>query len=133
MRGRTTSIGILLLALAGCSTEDPGPQAGDCFVDPPRQVDSTPTVDCAEAVYELVAVSDLADEGAFPGREALSSLAFDRCSMAVEEYTGVELVTSDYDLWFHHPDEASWSSGNRQFVCAVTRVDGQPLGGSVAG
>lgn len=124
--------GVLVLLLVGCDREAPGPQAGDCFVDPPRQLDTTPTVDCADGVYELVAVSDLDDEGTYPGLESLSSLAFDRCSLAVEEYTGVELVASDHDLWFHHPTEQGWADGDRKFVCAVTRLDGEPLGGSVA-
>ena len=89
MRGRMTLFGVLLVLLGACTGEDPGPQAGDCFADPPRQVETTPTVDCAEAMYELVAVSDLDDEGTYPGLESLSTLAFDRCSAAVEEYIGV--------------------------------------------
>lgn len=133
MRGGVVAVGVLLGVLVGCSSEEPGPQTGDCFVDPPRQVETTPTVGCAEAEYELVAVAALDDEGTYPGLEALSSLAFDRCALAVEEYTGVELAASDYDIWFHHPDETAWGNGDRQFTCAVTRVDGQPLGGSTAG
>lgn len=121
------------LVILGCGRDTPGPQAGDCFVDPPRQVETTPTVDCAEGVYELVAVAELDDDGTYPGRDALSSLAFDRCVAAVEEYTGRDLAASDHDIWFHHPDEASWGAGDRQFVCAATRVDGRPLGGSVGG
>lgn len=130
---RAAILGLCVLVAAGCTDEESAPVAGDCFVDPPRQIETTPVVDCAEGTFELVAVADLDEEGTYPGLETLSALAFDRCSAAVEEYTGQELLASDYDIWFHHPDETAWSSGDRRFVCAVTRVDGQPLGGSTAG
>ncbi|MFA9431671.1 septum formation family protein [Egicoccus sp. AB-alg2] len=130
---RLALVTCLGLGLFGCTGGQTGPQAGDCFADPPRQLATSPTVGCDEGVYELVAVAALDEQGAYPGLQALSSLAFDRCAAAADEYTGRDVVASDLDIWFHHPSEQSWADGDRQFVCAVTRVDGRPLGGSVAG
>ena len=126
-------VACLGLALVACSDEDTGPQAGDCFGDPPRQVASATAVDCEEATFELVAVAALDEAGTYPGLAELSALAFDRCSLAADDYTGRDVAASDLDIWFHHPNEQGWADGDRQFVCAVTRVDGRPLGGSTAG
>jgi hypothetical protein len=138
MRGFARAVGlaaVIGVLAVGCDRDPGQPEAGDCYEEPPRDLEAVTPVACEEGHYELVAVAALDDEGttAYPGVASLSSIAFDRCFEAAEEHTGGDLVGAGLDVWFHHPSEATWSAGDRRFVCAVTRLDGGPLGAPVGG
>jgi hypothetical protein len=137
MRGSARSVAlaaVVAVLAVGCDRGPSQPEAGDCYEGPPRDLDAVTPVACEEGYYELVAVAALDDEGttSYPGVASLSSIAFDRCLEAAEEHIGGDLLGAGLDVWFHHPSEVTWVAGDRRFICAVTRLDGAPLGATEA-
>jgi hypothetical protein len=133
---RAATLIAAVLVTAACTADTGGRLAGTCYDEPPRVPADVPAVPCEEARFEIVSVDTLdggQDTLPWPGALELSRLTFDRCLEAAETYAGTALPDRVLDLWFHHPTERGWGEGDRDFVCAVQHVDGEPLGGSVKG
>jgi hypothetical protein len=136
------ALAVLWLALAGCTAAAPVPSAlptanasanaqqikvGDCVNDglAAGTISTVPTVPCAQPhdgeVYGAFRVKD----GAFPGDEAIKSLAILRCQKAFGQFTGVAYdSTTTLTFSWYHPTEASWEKdGDRVIQCLVSRLD----------
>jgi hypothetical protein len=91
-------------------------------------------VACTEAhQHEVYAVEhDPASPGApFPGDEAVSAFADDRCLAAFEPAVGIGYRQSSLDFAVITPDAGAWKRGERVIVCAVHDTNFAELSGSV--
>lgn len=70
---------------------------------------------------------------AFPGLGALRTRAQTLCRDRFEAFVGVRWTRSRLQIAALWPSPTSWSSGDRLVVCAVFRLDDQPLTGSARG
>ena len=115
-------------------------QVGDCFDDTSSvaatgagEVASLPGVPCAEPHdNEVYAVIDLGITS-YSGDEAVAELAFDKCLAKFETWVGRDYESSDLDILTLTPTSESFSSSNRDVVCAVFNVDFSKLTGSARG
>ncbi len=72
--------------------------------------------------------------GPFPGNQEAISEVQDRCLNAFNAYVGISYDESAYDMWSVSPQKSNWARGERDYLCAVTTVDGSDLPpGSVRG
>ncbi len=115
-------------------------QVGDCFDDPEDLEDvvyAVAAVPCSEAhENEVFAVASLADAfpRAFPGQDALSEYSYDVCSGSLfDSYVATPYAESSLEVFSFTPTQESWDEGDREFVCAVFRLDGEKLSGTVRG
>jgi hypothetical protein len=124
-----------LLTATACSSSDEQRLTGSCFEHEPRAPAANGTVGCDTGRFEVVSFDTLdgSDEAAWPGTFELSRATFDRCLDAAETYAGRPLPEAGLDIWIHYPSEDAWRAGDRDFVCAIQRLDGSPLGGSTEG
>lgn len=112
-------------------------QVGDCFDDPEDLEDvvyDVAAVPCAEAHdNEVFAVQSLADAfpRSFPGEDVLWDYSYEVCSGSLfDSYVGTPYLDSSLDVFTLTPTEESWEEGDREFVCAVFRLDGRKLTGT---
>jgi hypothetical protein len=56
---------------------------------------------------------------AFPGAEALSAQAYERCGAELETYVGAPEIRTPFDVSVLTPTEASWADGDRAITCIV--------------
>jgi Septum formation len=115
-------------------------EPGDC-VTPSADQDAlreVPVADCAEAHgVETFAVLDIDEAsfpdvpgGAYPGGAELRAFAYDACQAPFEAYVGVPFWDSVYDITTITPSPSSWATGDREIVCLIVDLDGNPLTGS---
>jgi hypothetical protein len=111
---------------------------GDCFnstsslaTDESGEVSSLPGVPCsAPHDYEVYAVFDVNDPS-FPGDEAMSEIAFERCLAQFEGFVGRDYETSSLDITSLYPTKESWDiHDDREVICALTDVEANKLTGS---
>jgi len=109
---------------------------GDCFDDPEeeQQVAAVDLVPCdVPHDSEAYALFDLTGD-AYPGEEAVRSLAQAGCIERFAAYVGAPYETSALDVAFLYPLEREWRDlTDRGVTCFAFRVDGEPLVASVAG
>lgn len=112
--------------------------AGDCFDDPEglEEISTVTTVPCDEAhdneVY-LVARYEDGRDALFPSDVEREDTIEEECFGAFEEFAGVSYELSALDIFTLEPSPESWEEGDRELLCAVYRVDGQPMVGSQRG
>jgi Septum formation len=84
---------------------------------------------------EVYARHDLAGgTGAeFPGVGALRRQAQADCRSRFESFVGNRWTHSELEIAALWPSPESWAVGDRSIVCAVFRLDGQPLTGTARG
>lgn len=70
---------------------------------------------------------------AFPGVGTLRQQAQADCRSQFEDFVGIRWTRSDLEIAALWPSPDSWAFGDRSIVCAVFRLDGQPLTGSARG
>lgn len=118
-------VGVLCAALLSACSGGAGLGSGPCFDVPPHDPGATERADCDDARYELVSEETLEGSGlaGWPGRLELATEVHDRCLEVAEAYVGQPLPEVGYDVWFHHPDEAAWTDGDRDIVCAVEDIE----------
>jgi hypothetical protein len=109
-------------------------EVGDCIVetDWDSQLDGggVEVVDCdTEHTDELFSVV-VHEDAAFPGEDELLSLADEVCEEAFEGYVGASYEESDYDISYTAPSEQTWSVGDRESLCFLFDLEGEPLTGS---
>jgi len=115
-------------------------EPGDC-VTPSAEQDAlreVPVADCDDAHgVETFAVLDI-DEAdfpdlpgsAYPGGADLRAFAYDACQAPFEAYVGVPFWDSMLDITTITPSPSTWATGDREIVCLITDIDGNPLTGS---
>ena len=84
---------------------------------------------------EVYLRQNLADgpDAAFPGVGELRHRAQVVCRDGFEAFVGVRWTRSELEIAALWPSPPSWAEGDRLVVCAVFRLDGQPLTGSARG
>lgn len=116
---------------------------GDCLLMPTggianQEVEAMEAIPCDEPheaeVLALVAVPG-DDDAPFPGQEALTEQAVTDCVDQFEQSTGRDFMTDpDWDLTYLSPTADSWAYANdREIVCLVTPLDGEPTTELAAG
>jgi len=106
-------------------------QAGDCFNDPEdfdEVVFDVAAIPCSEPHdNEAFAVQSLAAAfpgDAFPGPDVLWEHSYEICSGALfDSYVGTRYLDSALDVFSFTPSAESWDEGDREFVCALYRLD----------
>jgi hypothetical protein len=114
---------------------------GDCFDDPDdleQVVFDVAAVPCSEPhdneVYSVQTLAPGAFTEEFPGEEALQRHSYDACIGSVfDEYVGTSYLDSALDVFTLTPTAESWEQGDREFVCAVYRLDLAQITGTVRG
>jgi hypothetical protein len=115
-------------------------QVGDCFDDP---------ADLEDVVFEVIAVPCIephdnevysvqslatAFPRAFPGQDALWDYSYQVCRGSVfDSFVGTPYAQSVLEVFSLTPSEESWEDGDREFVCALFRLDGEKLSGTARG
>lgn len=105
-------------------------QVGDCFNDPEGTEDvifDVAAVPCSEPhdneVFAIESVGEAFGEQ-FPGLADLELHSYDVCIGEVfDAYVGTPYRESDLDVFSLTPTEESWADGDREFVCALYRLD----------
>lgn len=115
-------------------------EVGDCFNDLADEgaIDYSdfPVVACREPhdneVFHLFEVPEPAD-AAYPGDTRVADVARDGCLDAFEPYVGRPYQRSVLEILAVPPSVGSWSTGDREVLCALYDGSRQPLTGSVEG
>jgi len=69
-------------------------------------------------------------EAGFPGVGRLRTVAQETCRDRFGAFVGVPWTASELEIAALWPSPESWADGDRLVVCAVFRLDGEPLTGS---
>lgn len=129
----------LVLAVAACGDDgtsvfDLG--VGDCFDDDPNAGDAVaevPTVDCTQPHDNEIYYEFSMTDAAFPGREATTQTAAERCIAEFEGFVGKSYAESDLDIFPITPTAESWEQGDRVVYCVLYALDLSKLTGSMRG
>jgi hypothetical protein len=70
---------------------------------------------------------------AFPGVGELRRQSQQACRDAFEGFVGIRWTRSELEIAALWPSPQSWGTGDRQVVCVVFRLDGEPMTGSARG
>ena len=129
----------------GTTTTVPGGEPGDVVnVDSlsPRDcatpsnedmfVDSFTLADCDEPhAMEVIASFEIAQGeypgSAYPGNARLLPDSYEACQPRFEEYVGVSLWDSAYDITTITPSPSTWAEGDRTITCLLVSADESPL------
>jgi len=139
---RVVAVAGILLLLAGCSAPVDGDSdvfsivVGDCLNDAGigDEVTTVREVDCAEPHDSEVFARRVADDGAFPGADALESTLVEFCrGDAFTEFIGIPFADSRYGTRGYFPTAESWGNDDRELLCTVVDDSGARLTGSLAG
>jgi Septum formation len=109
-------------------------KVGDCILEDDWEAQlgggGVQVVDCTEEhTDELFAIA-IHTDGSFPGEEEILSRADDACRQAFEGYVGTPYEESDYDFSYTAPSEETWTAGDRESLCFLFDLEGDPLTGS---
>lgn len=127
---------MLVVGISGCNNSEQPIQVGSCLQESPadnrgHRIVTTP---CDEEHYGEVVAVFIAEDGPFPGVQALADEAHATCLEAFEQVVGVPVATSVYDLLPLTPSENSWNdSGDRTVLCVARSSNNEPMVGSIAG
>lgn len=105
--------------------------AEDCVVpaDDDLFVDDVEIVACDEPhdmeVFATYEVDDSVED--YPGNSDIVRAAYDECQDYFEDYVGVEFWDSEYDITTITPSPSTWADGDREVVCLIVDIDGDPL------
>ncbi|WP_168915409.1 septum formation family protein [Microcella flavibacter] len=131
------------LALAGCADggeqEEPrgnvfSLEVGDCLGDAElgAELDSVVLLPCDEPHTSEIYASIIVGDTEFPGLEAITAEADERCLAEFEGFTGGAWADSAYDFTYLHPTAGSWANGDREILCQIYDPAG-PTTGSLQG
>ncbi len=134
-RRRLLAVTVAAALLGGCSPRVFEVAIGECVNLPSGdEVADVTAVDCAEPhdaeVYALPQHPD-PTEAPYPGFEALSTFAEERCLEAFEGYVARDYASSALLSTALTPSRESWEEADdREIVCLLTGEDGTQLTGS---
>lgn len=113
-------------------------RVGDCF-DDAEEVEEVlfdvAAVPCSEPhdneVFSVQTVSGELNTDNFPGQTVLQEYAYEVCSGPVfDTFVGTPYLDSVLEVFTITPTGESWDEGDREFVCALYRLDFAKLTGS---
>lgn len=112
-------------------------EAGDCVElpdDDEADIGRLKTTDCTEPHdAEVFSVGDLGDgDDPYPSLREIEGMIAEVCIPDFEDYVGVPLVQSEYQVYPIRPSEETWED-YQGFVCLVVDPDGAELTESVEG
>jgi hypothetical protein len=110
-------------------------RVGDCFDDPGAdRVTTVDVVPCDHSHdYEVFHIFELED-GAYPGEPAIRQGWTAGCLAEFEDFVGKPFDVSEIEISGIHPTTETWADiDDREVICSVTRVDGEPMTGSARG
>lgn len=137
---------VLLVLLAGCSTEAPRDSAGqvtaaattDAFSirvgDCVGKLDGDsaqrlPLMPCDQAHYWEAYASSKLDGTDFPGSSQVNDLSDEACSAAYKGFMGIARDDSKYEVSYLSPNKESWTQAqDREVVCLVGNSSGNITG-----
>jgi len=79
--------------------------------------------------FEVVATATYG-EGAsskYPGESEVALVGIERCSAPFEKYVGAPWPEGGFDMFVVQPLRDTWATGDRNFICAATTMDGSDL------
>ncbi len=139
MRLRTfLAVTALLFGVAACSDDNSvfDLKVGDCFNDDPDAgdaVSSVATVDCSQPHDNEVYFEFSMTDAAFPGREATTQAAAERCVSEFQGFVGLSYPESNLDIFPITPTLESWAEGDRVVYCVLYALDLSKLTGTMRG
>ncbi|REK21975.1 MAG: hypothetical protein DWQ40_03470 [Actinobacteria bacterium] len=124
---RPIAVLLMAFALVACTQGNVfSIEQGDCFNDEGDmndQISSVPIVECSEPHdNEVYAVFEMT-ESEFPGFDVTADMADNQCLPEFESFVGTAYADSELEFGWLIPTEESWSSGDRQIVCFLFRLD----------
>lgn len=109
-------------------------EVGDCIAEAEQGiVDQVGIVPCDEPHEAEVYFTEDMTDSSFPGEDAVLEFVQDECIPAFEEFVGADFATSELDIFPLTPTEQTWDSGDREVICMVTEVSGEPKTGTAEG
>ena len=99
---------------------------GQCipFMEWGEEVYELPIVPCDQPHTDEVYYIFDAEDGDFPGDDALQTIATERCDTAFADYVGIPYAQSELDNYWFVPTEASWNRlDDRTIQCIVYSND----------
>ncbi|PPF47070.1 hypothetical protein C5B85_02005 [Pseudoclavibacter sp. AY1F1] len=107
---------------------------GDCFDLESGADDAELFPNCDTLhTYEAYHSEDMTGGDTFPGDSAIDTALEDICSAAFTGFIGAEPLLTSWNYTGIVPSAESWAGGDREVLCIVTPVDGQPTAGSAEG
>ena len=100
-------------------------EVGSCMNDygSETEITSVPIVDCAEPHdTEIYASSNISGDE-YPGLEAVQTEADDVCYAAFEDFVGLPYDESLLYYSTLYPSDESWSGGDREILCGISKYD----------
>lgn len=144
----STLLGVIVMGCSVLSGADAGEvealelEVSNCFNQPGSEDSSgggvtvltVMVVECSEAHdFEIYHSFDLED-GSFPGEEAVEELWIAGCLAEFESFVGISFDASELDISAIYPTRDTWEDlGDREVLCSVTAVNGEPRSGSASG
>lgn len=121
----------LIGSIAACGQQVATAEVGACIVtaDLPSDMTEIPTVDCTEEHdAQVVGKFDVEEDGDYPGEDALTAEAEERCAAAFEEYVGIAFEESSLKMSYVYPSEETWNQANdREVLCFAQTADGSTV------
>jgi hypothetical protein len=113
----------------------PEPAEGQCFIfSTPDVIAGAAVVDCAQPhdgeVYAVIGAG--AADAAFPGDDALSTLAGTECGARLGEFIGGAVPDAIRATAFQ-PAETAWANGDRDIECVIVPTGDGTISGTARG
>jgi hypothetical protein len=109
-------------------------KVGDCIVetDWDSQLDGggVEVVDCDESHTDELYARIVHEDADFPGEDEVLAFAGDACKEAFESYVLGSYEESDLDYSYTAPSEETWAAGDRESLCFLFDIEGDPLTGT---
>ncbi|WP_424467294.1 septum formation family protein [Pseudoclavibacter helvolus] len=107
---------------------------GDCFDLESGADDAELFPNCDTLhTYEAYHSENMSGGDTFPGDAAVDTALEDICSAAFTGFIGAEPRLTSWNYTGIVPSAESWAGGDREVLCIVTPVDGQPTAGTAEG
>ena len=138
MRFALIAVSLSVWAVAGCAAPTPSAgsegvpdtevsvlslQVGSCLndIDQPiaQEMTEIPALDCEEPHQSEVYAEVFIDDASFPGSDAVTAFAIERCEAEFEQFVGLPYAESTLSFHYYYPTQNSWAIGDRSVFCVV--------------
>ena len=138
MRLVSLTLSLAIMGLTGCAPSDDDRPAnssvesdvsvlslevGSCLNDisqpVAQEMTEIPAVPCEEPHQSEVYAEVLIEEASFPGVDAVTEFAIERCESAFEGFVGLSYAESTLSFHYYYPTQNSWAVGDRSVFCVV--------------
>lgn len=115
-------------SIAACGGQVASADVGACINSADvsgDEITDIPTVDCSEEHDAQVFFKFDMDDGDFPGNEAVSTAAQEKCIPAFGDFVGTDYQESSLDIRFIGPSQDTWDQADdREVICFLVTMDG---------